>query len=402
MRKRVSKAGEVTYAVLFREGGKQKSKTFQAAPKPHKPEKFAADFMALVDVLGPTKALTTIAAQESSGLTVNELFDKWIEWKKTTSVTARTIRDYGRDYDNSIRRPLGQRAADSIDELDVQAWVDKIAATLDPKTVGDRHMILGSMYKFGSARSRRLVSHNPCHETQLPSKKKKAAKGFTLAEWDAMHAWGRKNSPDADDLLLFISDTGWRFSEATPLTPAGIEDHGDVEHQGRAIPIVFVSVLGVHRIDENDRVIYVEGEGKSQAAMRRINLPPESARMIRRRMVGKGVGDLIFTNEHGGQWRSSTFVARYFDPILKGAGIEKKKGMGPHFLRHSHVGKLDRAGVSLAKTQRRIGHENISTTLGVYGGMIDNTLSVDELVALDEMSAQPAVVAGEVVVGELG
>lgn len=398
VRERTSKAGISTYQVLFRHGGKQASKTFET-------EKSAEKFKQLIDLIGVDKALATLGSQQQAGITVKDLFERWIAWKADTDVTARTLKDYRRDYDNWIHGKLGHRHAETIDELDVQAWVDWMAGRLDPKSVGDRHMILGSMFKFGSARSRRLVSHNPCLETQLPSKKKKAPKGFSLAEWAAMHAWGAEHAKDADDLLLFLAATGWRFSEATPLTPAAVEDYGDevVTVNGReyVVPQVWVSVRGVHRRDEDDRIIYVDGEGKSQAAMRRVNLPPEAARMIRRRVEGKSTGDLIFTNARGSQWRSNNFNERDFARILKGAGIAKVKGMGPHFLRHTQVGMLDRSGVSLAKTQRRIGHENISTTLGVYGGMIDNSLSAEELVRLDGMVSQPTKALGAVVRGEV-
>jgi site-specific recombinase XerD len=406
IKERVSKSGERRYAVLYRLNGRQTSTTFDAAPKPHRPDKYAADFKALVDILGPEKAIATLTSNQAGGLTVDQLFERWIEWKASTEVTERTLKEYRRDYANWIRPHLGGRAAASIDELDVQGWVDAIAARLDPKTVGDRHMILGSMFRFGSAKSRRLVDHNPCLETQLPSKKRKAVKGFSIPQWEAMHAWGAEQEPDADDLLLFIASTGWRFSECTPVTPAAVEDQGDVGlDDGSVLPLVWVSVRGVHRRDADDRIYYAEGEGKSQAAIRRVNLPAEAARMIRRRLVGRGIDDLVFTNRHGSQWRSNNFLEREFPRILEGAGITKVKGMGPHYLRHTHVGMLDRAGVSAAKTQRRIGHENLSTTFGVYGGMIDNSLSPAELVRLNaQLGGEPAaavVVRGDVVRGQL-
>ena len=394
IRERHSKAGETTYAALFRRGGQQKSRTFATA-------KAADDFKKHADLLGLEAALAALEPQALSGPTVDDLFARWIEWKEGTDVTERTLKDYRRDYANWIGPAFGHRPADGIDELDVQQWVDRIAKKLDPKSVGDRHMILGSMYRFGAAKSRRIVTQNPCEETQLPSKRRKAPKGFTPDQWLRMHEWGRVHEPDADDLLLLLQSTGWRFSEATPLTPAAVEDHGDHD---LGVPILFVSVLGVHRRDAADRIVYVDGEGKSHAAIRRVNLPPEAARMMRRRLVGKGPEDLLFTNRHGSQWRSNNFIDREFARILAGAGITKTPGMGPHYLRHSHVAALDRAGVSLAKTQRRIGHESITTTLGVYGGMIDNSLTVEELLRLDAVTATEAarqVVSGEVVRGEL-
>jgi integrase len=385
IRPRVSKAGERTWQVLYRHGGKQASKTF-ADPGS------AEQFERLVEILGPEKAVAELAAESSGSLTVAELFERWIEWKAGTSVTARTLKDYRRDFDNWIRPRLGHRHADAVDELDVQQWVDWMRTRkLDPKSIGDRHMILGSMYRYGSARTRRLVEHNPCLETQLPTKRKKAAKGFTLPQWQAIYAWAADHEPDAADLLLFIASTGWRFSECTPLTVGAIDDTGNG---------VWVSVLGVHRRDDGDRQVFVERDAKSTAGVRRINLPPVAAAMVRRRIVGKGPGELVFTNARGSVWRSNNFLRSEFARILAGVGIEKTDGMGPHYLRHTHVMMLDRAEVSLAKMQRRIGHEDIQTTLNVYGGMIDNTLSAAELAAVDALVApQPA--AAEVVAGQV-
>lgn len=404
VRERHSNAtGRTTYAVLFRHGGRQSSVTFETP-------KAAGDFKKLVEILGADKALATLE-DEPDGITVSELFERWIEWKASTDVTARTLKDYRRDYTNWIAPRLGNRTADTVDELDVQQWVDgMVKRGADPKSIGDRHMILGSMFKFGVAKSRRLVTQNPCLETQLPSKKRKPPKGFTLAQWSAMHQWAEVHEPDADDLLAFLASTGWRFSEATAMTPAGVEDHGDQavrleDGTQVVIPVVYVSVLGVHRLDEHYQTVYVEGVAKSRAGVRRINLNPSAAHIVRRRMTNLAPGDLLFTNPRGKRWHSTNFIQREFQRILDGAGIEKVDGMGPHYLRHTQVGMLDRAGASASKMQRRVGHESITTTLGVYGGMIDNALSPTELLKLDAqvVGSTPAnavtapTVAGEVV-----
>jgi hypothetical protein len=154
-----------------------------------RPEKHAADFAGLVDILGPEKALATLAAREDDGLTVDQLAERFFEWK-AGDVTERTLAD----YTNWIKRDLGWRMAESIDELDVQRLVDEMRKRLEPKSIADRHMLLFSMFKFGSARTRRLVSHNPCTETQLPKRLKKPAKGVTLTEYHAIIT-GREGRP---------------------------------------------------------------------------------------------------------------------------------------------------------------------------------------------------------------
>lgn len=408
IRENTSKSGETTWSVLYRHGGKQRSTSFGALKGGRSGAIGAVEFKALVESIGVEKALKELAGGEESGITVHDLFERWIEWKATTGVTGRTIKDYRRDHDNWIHDRLCHRAAGAVDELDVQQWVDWMNKRgLDAKSVRDRHALFGGMYRFGKARSRRLVDHDPTAETQLPDKKRKAPKGFTLAQWEAMHAWALEHEPDAADLMLFFASTGWRWGETAPLTPAAIEDRGDVpisvSGQQVYIPDVHVAVLGVNRVDENDRVVFVEGSAKSRASLRQINLPPAAARMVRRRMVGIGVHDLLFTNARGKPWHAQNFIQREFQRTLDAVGIEKVKGMGPHYFRHTHVAMLNRAGVAAGSMSRRIGHDDISTTFNVYGGTIDNTLDPAELVRLDALITHeaPAVAAGEVVRGEL-
>lgn len=402
------KGSETTWSVLFRQGKRQSSRTFET-------EKGADDAKALIDLIGVAKALKVIDGddQGGNGLTVDDLFEEWFAWKRDSErkVQDRTLKDYRRDYDNWIKRPFGTLPADAVTEVQVQDWVDKIAMQLDGKTVADRHMLFGQMYRWGNLRTRQRVAVNPFLETKLPGRTKKAPKGFNLVQWDAMHTWGAEHEPDADDLNLFFVSTGWRWQEAVPLLVSSVEDYGDVEvnlPDGRRIwvPQVWVSVDRVLRRTE-DGYEEAEGEAKSEAGRRRINLPSAAAYMVRRRIAGKKADEYLFTTDRGSRWHAPNYLERNFQRILDGAGIKKIKGMGAHYFRHTHVMMLDRAGVSLAGMQRRIGHEDIKTTLGVYGGMIDNTLSAAELTALDVMidpTVQPLALEGgaaQVVVGEL-
>lgn len=384
IRKRTNAAGEPTWAVLYRHGTRQTSTTFGTA-------KSAADFKALVEnpFIGPDKAVAMLHNDPRSGLTVDELAEKFFDWK-ATDVTPRTLADYKRDYKNWIKEPLGHRLAESVDERDVQAWVDKMAKVLDPKSVKDRHMILGGMYRYGSARSRRLVEHNPCRETELPKRKKKPVKGATITEWLALYPAAQRTDPDAADLLLFIISTGWRWSEVAALTIASIEDYGDDE--------VYVSVRQVVRRDAEQKFVITEDEAKSFAGIRRIRVGGLCAAMLRRRSIGKGPADLVFTNRHGRRWHQTNFLSRTWTDLLAAANIERR--FTPHALRHTHVALLDRGGASLPEMKRRLGHEDVQTTINVYGGMIDD-VSSSTLAAVDRMLTGDQPLVGEVVPGSV-
>jgi integrase len=353
IRERTTKAGELTFAVLYRHGTRQTSMTFAN-------RKGADDFARLVDILGPDKALKTLADDGDSRLTVAELAAQFLEWK-ARDVTPRTMTDYRRDIANWIDPWLGHRAADSIDEADVQKWVDHMAGKLGPKSVADRHMLLHSMYQFGKAKSRRLVAHNPCLETDLPKRTKRPPKGTTVPEYRAILASAQHRNPDAHDLILFIGSTGWRWSEAAALGVRDVEDDGAVMH---------VTVTRVFRIDSAGHQILVEDAAKSYAGFRRVELTADAAAMIRRRVVGKGPHDLVFLNSRGSHWNQNTFLRETWPGIVAAARLGEGRKPTPHHLRHMAVAVMHAAGATLPEIQRYIGHESIQTTMNVYGGMI--------------------------------
>lgn len=388
IRERHSKASKSTvWAVLFRDGQRQRSQTFANLEA-------AERFKALVEILGPTKALAELnEGKQPDRLTVDGLFEKWIAWKANSGdVTDRTVKDYTRDYANWLKRPLGSRAADTIDELDVQKFVDSMSTKgLDAKSIADRHMILHSMYKFGSAKSRQLVHHNPCQETQLPKRHKKPPKGLTNIEWRAVYAAAKQVSPAAADLLLFMAGTGWRWSEASALKVSGLEEYTE---QGRTVR--YATMQRVNR-----QGVVAEDSAKSYAGFRRAKVSPAVWSMLQRRVVGKGTDDLVFLNDRGTRWYQQNFLNRTWTDILEVSGIApypNGQRKTPHAVRHSAIAMAERAGATLPQLQRRAGHEDIQTTINVYGGMIDD-LGDDVLDGIDDQLLGIDEVPGEVVTG---
>jgi site-specific recombinase XerD len=388
IRERTSKTGEKSWNVLYRIGSKQPSKTFGD-------EKSATDFKTLCDVLGPLKALATLEASDSTALTLDHLAEEFFTWK-ARDVEERTITDYRRDYANWISPRLGHRLAETVDELDVQQLVDHMATRLDAKSVGDRHMILHSIYKYGSARSRRLVTHNPCLETQMPKRTKKPPKGMPLPAWFAFSSAGRAFEPDAQDLAEFIVGTGWRWSEAAALTVEHVDCYFDEDGTD----------LTVATMGNVMRAGHVVPGAKSQAGFRASKVPEPAASIVRRRMVGKGPSDLIFTNAEGRKWYQQNFLNRTWPRILRAAGLSDEPGKRytPHHLRHTQPFLLNKAGATPIEMQRRMGHESLST-LNIYNQMIDDIPNdvLARMSALLSGQAQPReIVAGEVVLGEIG
>lgn len=369
---------ERTWAVLFRHGSKQRSRTFAT-------EKAAERFVSLIEATDADRALALLAEEAAGGgVTLAELASEWLAWK-ARDVQPRTVADYRRDYENWIDPFLGHRAAATITEADVQTWVDRdLSRRLGPKSVADRHALLHGIFKWASARSRGRVPRNPCTETELPKRTKGSPKGLTLPEWVALKDAAARVDQDAGDLVLFMGSTGFRIGEALAFTFGAMEDDGRR---------VWLTMQQVQRKGEG-----ITQGGKSTAALRRIDVRGECAAMLRRRAVGKGPGDLVFTNDASpsGMWEPSTFRKRYWAKAVKVAGLSDRKPT-PHWLRHTHVMLCHAAGMSLAEIQRRVGHEDIKTTMNVYGRMLGEASEdvMDKLELLVSGRALP--VLGEVV-----
>jgi integrase len=383
-------SGRITWKVRFRFRGEQCQETFDT-------EKAALAFCSDIATRDVHYALRVLETErEADALSVDDLAGQFLTWKASDPDVRsdRTVADYRRDYRNWVGPTFGRLPASVVDEKMVQEWVDAMSAgTLgrkpaSPKSIADRHMILHGMYAWGMAPARKLVNHNPCTATRLPKRRKAPPKGLRPAEWHALYAALAQIDQDAADFAEFMLATSWRVSEAAALSAYDVEDDGITVHvhMGR---VLRRNAAGQHVIVE---------DAKSEAGLRRARLDPQAADMVRRRLDRVHGDGLVFTTQLGNQWHYSNFLNRFWNPAVKAAGLSRKPT--PHWLRHTAVFWLV-AGkqTSLAEIQRRVGHENISTTIGVYGRMVDD-ISDDALDAFAAMrrpvnppSAAPPVIA---------
>lgn len=309
-------------------------------------------------------------APKSGGLTVATLVAQFIDERAKRVRSDRTPSDYRTQLDTHIRPAFENVAAADLTADDVQAWVDGIDRA--PKTVANVHGLLSAAFKWGVGRQ--LVAANPCVGTELPRKPKAVKRGLRAGEWSILYQAAVDTDPDAADLLLFLVGTGWRWSEATALQVLNCDlDRPDPR----------VEVVRVHRRDAKGRIVTVD-DAKSDAGLRPVRLSPRLADMLRRRVTGRALGELVFPSPTGKPWRHSNFRDRKWLPIVEKAR-ERGLMVAPtiHWLRHTQAALAIDSGANLAAVQKRLGHESITTTIGVYGSMIDE-VPADVLARMDE------------------
>jgi integrase len=357
-RKYIAKNGRVTYHVRFRISASQTSERFDTLRE-------AKAFCSDIQTRDSAYALRIL--DETNQATTNRLdliAEAFFTWKATRVRSDRTVFDYRREYKNWIQPSFGARSASSIDESDIQLWVDSMLAgskghkALSAKSVMDKHALLHAIYGYALAPSRRLVEANPCIGTELPKRHKGQPKGLKPAEWAALYGALANIDQDAADFTLFLLATGWRWSEVAALSAY------DVWYENET---TYVTVSHVVRRNAAGQHAIVE-DAKSTAGQRRIAIDTEAAAMVARRLANVQGDGLVFTTSTGAQWHYANFRNRAWAPAVKAADLARKPS--PHWLRHTHVVWMAMSGANLAELQSRIGHESIATTINVYGRML--------------------------------
>lgn len=385
VRSRKNRDGTTTHSVLFRHAGAQTSRTFNTA-------KAAEHFKDSIRVNGVQRALEDLEGKPAVDLTLDDYAERFFDFKAKRVRSDRTVHDYRRDYTNWIQPHLGHRQATSIDEGDVQAWVDGMIGVLEPKTIADRHALLHGIFKFAASPARKADStggHDPCTITELPARIRKDPKGMRINVWLALYQGlrtkGAQNGygDDPADLGMFLVDSGWRISEGIALDESSCEDDGVHVH---------VRMRQVMRRGADSKARLVQ-DAKSTAGRRTTKLNADTSAMIRRRLITTPKGGLVFRRGDT-PWTYSCFHNVYWAGAAKIAGLVEKPGT--HAARHTSVGLAIASGASLAEIQKRIGHESIQTTIDVYGGQIDG-IRDDTLDKMAELLRGPQAVAADVV-----
>jgi integrase len=109
-------------------------------------------------------------------------------------------------------------------------------------------------------------------------------------------------------------------------------------------------------------------EPKTSASVRTIGIPESLVGPLAALCEGLGREDLVFTSPRGEPVRSRNFRTRVWLPATRAVGLD---GLTVHELRHTYVALLIGRGVGPRQIQAQLGHEDVRTTLQVYGHLFE-------------------------------
>ncbi|MHA7261914.1 tyrosine-type recombinase/integrase [Arthrobacter sp. TMN-37] len=286
-------------------------------------------------------------------MTINQLLVRHIELR--TAVGGYTTTRYGRSLKDHFGGDFGSVRADALNFEDVALWVKQMQNKgLAPKTVKNHFGFLSAAMK--TAVRLGIRTDNPCTGVRLPNSQSIEApvRIIKRAEWDAIIA----NTPDHyRPFFGFLRVTGMRFSEATALNGSDF----DFTH----VPPL-VHVTKAWKMDERNESFV--GPPKTAKSRRDIALTALLTEEMKPLVLAAGNG-LVFRNTLGGRILSSA-IHKVWGPACLKAGFTNDNKPRLHDCRHTSASMFLHGGADLHALSRRLGHQNITMTAGVYGHLM--------------------------------
>jgi integrase len=308
--------------------------------------------------------------------------DRWrikIIERRTGRVTHQSFstEDEARAALRSLRRALalesGISVADALNEYEKHLTVKG----------NKRRTVLTTMYRlrrfFGSVGKLAVIGLTPAAGQKLydsfaqrttkrgrpmsvDSSRNTLAEAKTFLAWAVTKRWARGNA------LAEVKGVGKRrrgkpqltVDEARRWLAVGMEMAANEE---RAVTAVMALLMGmraseiadriVRNLDDDGRLLWIT-DAKTQAGIRRLQVPPQLQPLLRRIAANKPPTDRLF-----GPKASRYTVLRYVQRICKAAGVPV---VSPHGLRGTHASLAMTAGATGDLVAAALGHESFTTT----------------------------------------
>jgi integrase len=334
--------GTLYTAVLYRDNGKQASRSFDDHAE-------ALQLAALINKYGVHDGLRIHGIQHDAAkhdphaLTVEQFLTAHID--TLTGVEAATRTQYRRYVHRDIRGTIGDLPLATLDRATLADWLNK--QTGSAKTIRNKLVFLAGA--LNAAVDADLIAANPTRGLRPPAGLRREPVFLTPAEFRAIHS---HIPPHWQPLTLWLATPGTRFGEATALRV------GDVD-----------PTAGTARIARAWKNAATEAEAhigatKTKAGTRTINVPRNTVNTLD---LDRPPSALLFVNPAGVR------VTRhdYYNNAWKGARVRAGMGEGDrvprvHDLRHTNASWLLNGGTPMTAVSRHLGHASIKVTVDVY------------------------------------
>jgi integrase len=292
-------------------------------------------------------------------------------WEASGHISGRTAERYRQLVENQIAPHIGSKQLRELRPRDIEVWHTTLRETVEARTVGHAHRVLGKALKDAVA-NEELVKN----VARMKAAPKVTADEIVIVKDVPGLVAKLPRGPIFTPAMIALFG-GLRLGEVLALR------WGCVDIEGKKLTIA-------EALEETGKGLRFKAP-KSKAGRRTITMPDVLIGVLReyrrdqlelrlRLGIGKLPDDaLLFSNLEGGPLRPTTASQRW-------ARCAEDLGIGEitfHALRHTHASQLIDAGVDIVTISKRLGHSKPDITLRVYSHLFRN----DDSKAADAINA---------------
>ncbi|WP_079709964.1 tyrosine-type recombinase/integrase [Paraliobacillus ryukyuensis] len=316
--------------------------------------------------------------KQSLRITFEEVAKEWIKvyestGRKKSSVYIRTkeIRLLNK---HMSKKPIG-----SITHMFYQNVINELATDLARTTVQGVNNCAGMIFKF--AKRNKLMKELPNEDVVIPKKRKSVdeIKKDNIAEkylehveledfFEKLNIHGLELDKERFYLLAF---TGMRSGELCALQKQDLDFENNTidinktiynnTNNMKAYELTPPKTVGSIRVIDVDQPI--------MDMLKKLVRKNDEHKMEYRTLIDDFHDkDFLFQRKNGYPY-SPAYLLKRMNRIVERTKIEKKAT--PHIFRHTHISMMAEAKVDLATIMKRVGHEDVDTTMKIYTHVTD-------------------------------
>jgi integrase len=302
--------------------------------------------------------LTTMEADKISGRWRDPRLGKtpFHDWARQCLDTRLNLRGATKARDESLVRnhvipAFGRTPISQISRSDIQAWIAALSPRYSPATVRECYRLLGGIMR--EAVDHRMIPESPCRRISLPRPERAERRFLSPSEVETLVNEFEERHRALVYTAVYL---GPRWEELAGLKRANLEL---LRRQLRIVGTI-ERVAGSYR--------YVE-ETKTKASRRTLRIPAFLVDILARHLEIAPESEYVFPAPSGGFLRYDNFRRRSWQPAVWRAGLWP---LTFHELRHTAAALTINQGADVLQIQRRLGHDDVRTTLNLYGHLFPN------------------------------
>ncbi|WP_405100742.1 tyrosine-type recombinase/integrase [Oceanobacillus sp. FSL H7-0719] len=314
---------------------------------------------------------------DETKLSVEGFYDEWLTKFANDHYGPRTLQETKNIFENRILPEFGPMKIKDVRKIHIVHFFDDLKRNgkrLDGKEGKLSSSSIKNVYKainalFKTAEKWELIDNNPCSNIDLPSVKHKKSEVYTMKESRLLFKKLEKENIMWQLVVQVAAVGGFRAGEI-----AALEDkHLDTKNNTILIEQALVNIKGKGiqlKSTKSERTRKVSVPKYLMNALKKLRAIKYEHQMEMQDDLWKWPGHLfLFSDEYGQPLRPDSISQWWIRFMNKKENTDIKR-IRFHDLRHTSATLLINEGVHAKVIQERLGHSKISTTMDIYGHVL--------------------------------